>query len=86
MPGIELVEMYRHHENAWCCGNNGGVKEAYPDMAAWTASERIREARATGAQAIVTACPACEEIFREVADNGMEIYDITDLIVRAIGK
>jgi len=86
MPGIELVEMYRHHENAWCCGNNGGVKEAYPDMAAWTASERIREARATGAQAIVTACPACEEIFREVADSGMEIYDITDLIVRAIGK
>jgi len=86
IPGIELVEMYRHHENAWCCGNAGGVKEAYPDMARWTAAERLREARAVGAEAVVTACPACEEIFREAADGGMEVYDITDLIVRSMEK
>jgi len=49
IPRIELLEMYRHHENAWCCGSDGGVKEAYPDLASWTANERLREASAVGA-------------------------------------
>jgi len=86
IPGIELVEMFRHHENAWCCGSDGGVKEAYPDLASWTASERLREASTVGAQAVVSCCPACREIFREVANDGMQVYDITELIVKAIGK
>jgi len=86
IPGIELVEMFRHHENAWCCGNSGGVKEAYPELALWTASERLREAGAVGAEAIVSCCPACREIFREAAGDGINVYDITELLARAIGK
>ena len=86
IPGIELVEMFRHHENAWCCGSDGGVKEAYPDLASWTANERLREASAVGAQAIVSCCPACREIFSEVASNEMQVYDVAELVARAIGK
>ena len=86
IPGLELVEMYRHHENAWCCGNGGGVREAYPELALWTASERLREASAVGAEAIVSACPACGEILGEVSSDGMKVYDITELIARATGN
>lgn len=86
IPGIELVEMFRHHENAWCCGNSSGVKEAYPDLALWTAGERLREAGVVGAQAIVSCCPACKEVFSEAADNHMKVYDITELVARVIDK
>jgi Fe-S oxidoreductase len=62
-PGVELVEMERNREAAWCCGAGGGVREAYPEFNAWTAAERVEEARSTGAQAVVTACPWCERNF-----------------------
>lgn len=86
IPGVELVEMFRHHENAWCCGSGGGVKAAYPDFASWTARERLREADAVGAEAIVSCCPACKESFAGVANNGVGVYDITELIARAAGE
>ena len=78
--------MFRHHENAWCCGSDGGVKQAYPDLASWTAGERLREASAVGAEAIVSCCPACRESFSEVADSSMAVLDITELLIRAMGK
>ena len=60
IPGLELVEMDRTKEYAWCCGAGGGVRETNPEFAQWTARERIAEAESTGAEAIVTACPGCE--------------------------
>jgi len=87
IPGIELVEMLRRRDHAWCCGNDGGVKEAFPDFALWTAGERLREAAAiTGAEAIVSACPACKENFNDAAKDGIKAHDITELIAKAIGK
>lgn len=85
IPGVELAEMVRHHENAWCCGNEGGVKEAFPDVSLWTASERLREAASIGAEALVSGCPACKEVFKEANSNGMKVYDITELLATAIG-
>jgi Fe-S oxidoreductase len=87
IPGVELVEMYRIKEYAWCCGAGGGVKEAYPDFSEWTARERVEEAKVTGAEAIVTACPWCERNFRDVINgNGerIKVYDIVELVQQAI--
>ena len=87
IPGIELIEMERIKENAWCCGDGGGVKEAYPDFNAWTAQERIEEAKTTGAGAIITACPWCERNFIDAINgNGeeMKVYDIVELVQQAI--
>ena len=86
IPGIELVEMVRNRDNAYCCGNDGGVKEAFSEFSLWTAGERLREAASTGAEGIVSACPACKENFNDAAKNGMKVYDITQLIATAIGK
>jgi Fe-S oxidoreductase len=86
IPGIELVEMFRHHENAWCCGSDAGVKEAYPEFALWAAGERLREAASIGAEALVTCCPQCRTNFGDAAKDGMKVYDITELLVRAIGR
>jgi Fe-S oxidoreductase len=87
IPGLALVEMERIREYAWCCGAGGGVLEAYPDFAAWTAAERLTEAKATGAEAIVSACPWCERNFTDTVrsqDEKIEVYDIVDLVQMAL--
>jgi len=87
IPGIELVEMERIKEYAWCCGAGGGTKETYPDFSSWTAAERIEEAKSTGAEAIVSACPWCERNFIDTinaAGDKMKVFDVTDLVKRAI--
>lgn len=87
IPGLELVEMDRRREWSWCCGAGGGVKEAYEDFALWTAKERIEEARSTGADAIVTACPWCERNFKDVIEKeGMDfmVYDVVELLMQSL--
>ena len=87
LPGIELVEMERNRENAWCCGAGAGVSQANPELALWTANERLKEAKATGATALVTSCSWCERNFRDAAKEygeDMEIYDIAELAYRAL--
>lgn len=87
IPGLELVEMERIKEYAWCCGAGGGVGEAYPDFALWTAKERLEEAKATGADALVTACPWCERNFSDALEqNGekMKLYDVVSLLLEAV--
>lgn len=87
IPGIQLVEMERNREYAWCCGAGAGVRERYPEFSSWTAGERIEEAAATGAEAIVSACPHCERNFTDaITDRSeqMKVFDIVDLVREAI--
>jgi len=83
IPGVKLVEMDRIKEYAWCCGAGGGVTETNPDFAAWTASERLREAESTGAQALVTACPHCARNFAG-SDSSLKVYDVIEILDKAI--
>jgi Fe-S oxidoreductase len=86
IPGLKLVEMDRIKEYAWCCGAGGGVRETNPEFAQWTAKERITEAESTGAEAIATACPGCEQNFNDtIKENGsnLKVYDVAELLERA---
>jgi Fe-S oxidoreductase len=88
LPGVKLVEMPRTKEYAWCCGAGGGVKEQNPGFAAWTAAERLSEAESTGAGALVTACPGCEQSFTAVAKaqgSALHIFDVVELLAEACG-
>ena len=87
IPGVELVEMYRIKEYAWCCGAGGGVIDAYPEFNAFTAAERVKEARETGAEAIVTACPWCERSLTDaisITGDKMRVLDVVELARQAI--
>jgi Fe-S oxidoreductase len=89
IPGLELIEMERIKEYAWCCGSGGGVKSAFPDFALWSAQERIEEAISTGAESLVTSCPWCEANFMDaIKAGGSEIglYSLVDLVCRALGE
>jgi Fe-S oxidoreductase len=60
--GLELVEMERTHRSSLCCGTS-----------CWTACgkvskniqvERLKEAKATGAELLVTTCIKCQIHFK----------------------
>jgi Fe-S oxidoreductase len=87
IPGIKLTEMHRIEEYSFCCGAGGGVIDAYPEFALWAAGERIEEAKSTGAEAMVTACPWCERNFTDAINergDKIKVYDIVELIQQTI--
>jgi Fe-S oxidoreductase len=87
IPGLHFVEMHRIKEYAWCCGAGGGVREAYPEFAAWTAGQRLEEAKAVGAEALVSACGWCKRSFTDAAtETGrqMRTYDVIELVRQAL--
>ena len=95
IPGVELVEMERSREAAWCCGAGGACREAFPEYSAATAAERVEEAASTGAEALVSACSRCELNFTEAvaadASSGgpgadLKIHDVLELVWRALGN
>jgi Fe-S oxidoreductase len=78
VPGLELLEFERNLENSWCCGAGGGVKAGRPELSAWTAEERLEEARAVGAEAVITACPHCVQQLEE--RGALPVYDLYQLL------
>jgi Fe-S oxidoreductase len=87
IPGLELVEMERTKEAAWCCGGGGAVPQAYPDFADFTAAKRLDEAQTTGAEAIATACSSCNRILGSAkASDGttMKAIDVLELVEQAL--
>ncbi len=88
IPGIQLVEMPRMRENAFCCGAGRGTKEAFPDFAAWAADQRLAEVGEVGAEALVSACPWCKGNFAQAVSRNqasLQVFDFSELVLSAIG-
>jgi len=82
IPGVKLTEMERIKEYTWCCGAGGGCTEVSPELSSFSANERVEEAKATGAEVLVTACPWCKSNFESA--GGMEVKDILELALMAL--
>jgi hypothetical protein len=57
------------------------------DFSIWTGAERLKEANAVGAKAIVSACPWCKRNFWDAAKaigDKIEVYDIIELVQKAM--
>ncbi|TFF98808.1 MAG: (Fe-S)-binding protein [Promethearchaeota archaeon] len=84
IPGIELIEMKRNKNNAWCCGAGGGVKSQFPDLAVEISKERIHEAIESGAEILLTSCPFCvgnlTDAYNEMDSETKENIKVVDLI------
>ena len=77
IPGLEVLEMPRREEEAWCCGAHAADAE----VRAWTATERRREAKCSGARAVVTACPFCLDALDDAA---LPCHDLSVLLAAAL--
>ena len=86
IPGLQLVEMPRIREYAFCCGGGGGVPDTHPNVARSAALQRIEEARAVGAGSLITACQHCRQnLTRWQADGPTPVIDLIDIIYEAAG-
>ena len=74
-----LVEMESIRENSLCCGAGGGVKSAYPEIASEMAKSRINQAKDTGCETLITACPFCK---LHLENEYLEVLDLTEFLVK----
>jgi Fe-S oxidoreductase len=91
IPGLELVEMPDSFEDSLCCGGGGGriwmetpKGERFSDL-------RVEQAIETGADILATSCPYCIANFEDSrltldVEDKIEIKDITEIILEAIGE
>ena len=77
----DLVEMENIREKSRCCGSGGGVKSAYGDLSNSIADLRIKEAKGTDADLLVTACPFCKLNLNENSED-LDVLDLSEFVLR----
>jgi Fe-S oxidoreductase len=89
VPGVEFEDMGRRGPGATCCA--GGTWSNCDRFAKKMQVERLREARETGAEVLVTACPKCQIHFRcamkdpNLGDEiAIEMRDVSEIVVDAL--
>ncbi|MFC1609964.1 heterodisulfide reductase-related iron-sulfur binding cluster [Myxococcota bacterium] len=88
--GARLVEMEQHGTESLCCGGGGGRMWQDLDGQGDMAQRRIAQAAATGADAVVTACPLCLIMLEDARKTSglegvLEVIDLAELVARTGG-
>ena len=90
VPGTEFVEMSRHHNKSFCCGAGGARMFIEEHLGTRINQFRTKDARASGAQVICTACPFCFTMLSDGLDElgieNMKTIDIAELVYNAMEK
>ena len=87
IAGVELLEMERNRMDAWCCGAGGGAMMGNREYVLATGKERVDEAQASGAEALITSCPSCIQNLSNAKDahkNPVIVQDIITLIHQSL--
>jgi len=87
ISGLQLLEMGRVKENAFCCGGGGGnfftdLLGSGPES---PARARVREAAETGASVLAVACPNCAKMLEDAAkaenlEGKIAVKEISEII------
>ena len=90
VPGLELREMDNHGRQTFCCGAGGGRMWMEETRGTRINSERSRQALATGASTVATACPYCMTMLKdglagaESNTDGVTTADIAELLAESL--
>jgi Fe-S oxidoreductase len=80
LSGARPREMAANRETSFCCGAGGGGMWKEEKSGKRISHCRLEQAAATGASAIVTACPFCSIMFHDaIAETGREGMKTLDL-------
>ena len=85
IPGMTLKEMPRNKEKGFCCGAGGGRMWMEETIGTRVNEERSKEAVATGAKTVATACPFCMTMMTDgikmtSPESKMEVKDIAEIV------
>jgi heterodisulfide reductase subunit D len=88
IPGLNLHEMPRNRRGAVCCGTTNWMN--CDASSAQIQRSRLKEAKATGAKTLVTACPKCQIHFRcsergaETDKVDIKLTDFVNIVASAL--
>jgi glycolate oxidase iron-sulfur subunit len=83
LPGIEYIEMQGANN---CCGAGGMFQGFYPEIAVPITQKKIDSIVKTGADTVITSCPACKNRIQGSLNLGghkYKVLHIVDLLARA---
>jgi len=88
IPGLELIEMPRNKKDAVCCGSSTWINCSRVNKRIQL--ERLKEAKDTGAETLITACPKCKiHLSCAMKDDDLEekisIKDLNVLLAESLG-
>ncbi len=88
LGNLTLIEMPRNKEKGFCCGAGGGRMWMEENIGERVNVNRAKEAIATGASMVATACPFCltmmtDGVKSEGASDKVQIKDIAEIIAES---
>jgi Fe-S oxidoreductase len=91
LPGVKLKEMPRNKKQGFCCGAGGGRMWMEENIGTRVNENRSKEAIATGASTVATACPFCmtmmtDGVKAEGAADNVEVKDIAEIVADSLNK
>jgi len=90
IPGADFVEMSRNHGTSFCCGAGGARMWIEEHLGTRINQFRTKDAQASGATKIGTACPFCLTMLSdgalELDIQNLESYDLAELIYNLMEK
>ena len=87
IKGVKFKDLDRSRENSFCCGGGGLLPTGFPEFSDDLARERASEMKNSGADVLLSACPACKENLKIAArklKRGTKVVDIVELVDKAI--
>ncbi|HOW81087.1 MAG TPA: heterodisulfide reductase-related iron-sulfur binding cluster [Spirochaetota bacterium] len=90
IPGTDYVEMSRNHRTSFCCGAGGARMFIEEHLGTRINQFRTKDAQASGANKICTACPFCMTMLSDGATEldiqNLETYDLAELVCNSMEK
>jgi Fe-S oxidoreductase len=90
LPGIDFVEMEKNRHRSPCCGVSAWMN--CNDFSKEMRAGKLKMAKETGSDTLVTSCPKCRIHLRCYTSNEhvipqikMEVQDLTVLVARSLG-
>jgi Fe-S oxidoreductase len=89
IPGLELVEMFNHHDNSLCCGGGGGRIWEETKKGERFSDQRVQQALDVEASILAVACPYCIAMLEDsilTMDKGevIQVKEIAELVQEAL--
>lgn len=89
LPGALPVEMAQARERSFCCGAGGGLYWMEDRVGERVSHVRTRQAAATGAGIVATACPFCMLMLEDGAtatESAVRPKDVAELLAQSMGE